>query len=199
MKKTTFNLLLYILVIGSVLYRAYPVLAHGDDPRLEISPERSNPGGVVDLRGFDFEREEVITLMLVNSSTSIPFGEVLADVEGGFLLNLALPVDLAEGTYTFLAVTDDHNVVSPELTIQGPPIEGGDGDEGVRDQEEPLLAPMPTFAPGVVPEGGSQPTIQPETDTTASVSSLTTIAMISSAVLIAAVLVLLGVRVMRKK
>ena len=201
MKKTTRNFLLHIVVFVLVLYHADPVFAHGDEPRLEISAELVNPGGVVDVRGVDFEREEVVTLMLVNDKTAIPLGEIVADVEGVFLQTLALPVDLAEGTYNFLAITDDHKIFSPELTVQGPPSLDSEAghDEGVREEEEPLLAPMPTFAPGVVPGGVLPPTIQLATTTTESVSSQSAMAMILSAFLIAGVLVLIGLRVMRKK
>lgn len=149
----------FLSIIILVLVQTSIVFAHGDEPRLEISTERVNPGGVVDVRGVDFEREEVVTLMLVNAQTAIPFGEVLADVEGVFLLNLTLPVDLPAGTYNFLAITDDHNITSPELVVQGAPITGEEGGgQGLRDEDDPLLAPMPTYPPGFIPGGVLIPT-----------------------------------------
>jgi len=147
------------LILLIALAFASPAHAHGDDPRLEISPERINPGGVVDVRGVDFEREESVTLLLVNGQTAIPFGEIVADVDGVFLQSVIVPVDLPQGTYNFLAITDDHNVTSPDFLVQGPPIlTDGGGGQGLRDEDDPLLAPMPTFAPGVAPAIAPGPT-----------------------------------------
>src|SRR5215510_9435438 len=98
-KKMNPRFYLFAFVALFVLCQAHPVSAHGGEPRLEISVERMNPGGVIDLRGVDFEPAEVITLSLFNSQNSIPLGEVIADAEGIFLLNVALPVDLSEGIY----------------------------------------------------------------------------------------------------
>lgn len=47
------------------LFSIQPVLAHGDEPRIEISVGRINPGGVIEVRGVDFEYEETATLALV--------------------------------------------------------------------------------------------------------------------------------------
>lgn len=38
------------------------------------------------------------------------------------------------------------------------------GGQGERDEDDPLLASMPTFAPGVVPGGVSQAVAQPESE-----------------------------------
>ena len=142
------------------LWSVTPVLSHGDEPRVEISSDRITPGGVIEVRGVDFEREELVTLMLVNQSTTIPFGEVTADTEGIFLQVVTIPVDLSEGTYNFLAITDDHNVTSPDLAVQGPPILAeGEGGQGPRDEDDGLLAPMPTYPPGFVPGGVSPATV----------------------------------------
>lgn len=180
-------------------YFSTVVFAHGDEPRLEISADRMNPGGVIEVRGVDFEREELITLMLVGSKTAIPIGEIAADVDGIFLQAVILPVDLTEGAYNFLAITDDHNITSPDLTIQGPAIMNEEGGgQGQREDEDPLLAPMPTFAPGVVPGGVSQPATQPASPT-ASASSQNPLTIILPTLLIVGVLAVFGLRIMRKR
>jgi len=138
-----------ILILLPAFLIVQTVSAHGDDPRIEISPERLSPGAVLDIRGVDFEFEEVVMLSLVSSQTEIPFGEVLADVEGIFQLTITLPVDTPEGTYVIRATTDDHVVESPQIVIAGAAIVEG-GGQGERDEDDGLLAPMPTFAPGVV-------------------------------------------------
>lgn len=154
--KTNFRYSLFIIILLITLCFVRPVLAHGGEPRLEISLEKLNPGGVIDLRGVDFESEELISLVLIGSGVEIQFDEITADSEGIFLQIITLPADLPEGTYYFRAVTDDHEILSPEILIQGSAIINK-AIEGQRDEEdEPLFAPMPTFVPGAVP---TQPTL----------------------------------------
>ena len=128
--------------------------AHGDEPRLEISLERISPGGVVDVRGVDFEFEEIISLALIGPNYELSLGEVTADAEGVFLQTVALPTDLGEGNYQFRAITDDHEILSPTLAVQGSPIAGEEGGEP-REDEDALLAPMPSSVPAtLVPAAG---------------------------------------------
>jgi hypothetical protein len=131
--------------------------AHGRTPRLEISVERMNPGGVVDVRGVEFDYEEVVTLYLERQGIVIELGQIVADLEGIFIHIIVLPVDLPAGEYKIRGVTDHHDVLSPVLTVQGPAILSEEGGQGERDEDDGLLAPMPTYAPGVVP-GGVVPT-----------------------------------------
>ena len=120
--------------------------AHSTQPRLEINVERLNPGGIVDVRGVSFGMEEAVALTLISSSAEIPLGEMLSDAEGEFLHIAVLPVELAEGTYYFRGVTSHHFVLSPPLTVWGMAIVEG-GGQGERDEDDGLLAPMPTLAP----------------------------------------------------
>lgn len=196
------KILFAILSITSLFFATlltHPVFAHGDEPRLEISLERVNPGGVIDVRGVDFEPEEAITLMLVNSGTAIPLGEMTADTDGIFLQIVEVPADLAEGTYNFLAITDDHNITSPDLIVQGPPvIAEGEGGQGPRDEDDGLLAPMPTYAPGVVPGGVSQPVAQPGPQETPASNPVPTLPILI-AVLALGALILFSLRAVRRR
>ena len=135
-----------IIVLLLALVFARPVSAHGDDPRIEISAERLNPGSVLDVRGVDFEFEEEVVLVLAGPQVEVPLGTVIADTEGIFLLTITLPTELVEGAYVIRGTTDDHVVDSFPLTIWGTAALGG-GEEGPREEEDGLLAPMPTFAP----------------------------------------------------
>jgi len=189
---------LAVLVFHLIFLQTSGVFAHGDEPRLEISADRMNPGGVIEVRGVDFEFEEVVTLALIGLEVEIPLGEITADTEGIFLQIVTLPVDLKEGAYHFRAVTDDHEILSPELLIQGPAIVNEeDGGQGQRDEEEPLLGPVPTYPPGVVPGGVVQPTVQPAV--TESTAGQSPIAISLSVLLIVGVLVLFGLRITRNK
>ena len=199
MKTLTFRFFPITLIFILALSFASPALAHGDEPRLEISADRMNPGGVIEVRGVDFEFEEVVALALIGSEVEIPLGEITADTEGIFLQIVTLPVDLNEGTYQFRAITDDHEILSPALFVPGPPMMNEEGEGGHRDEEEPLLGPVPTYAPGVVPGGVAQTTTPAAPTTTVSVSSQSPNPIILSALLIVGVLVLFGLRVMRKR
>ena len=150
--KNLLHLPLFVVLLIAVL-SVQPVFAHGDEPRIEISADSLNPGDVLDIRGVDFEFEEVVDLLLVGPQAEVPFGTVLADTEGVFLLTVTLPMDITEGTYVMRATTDDHVVESPQITVWGTADLGG-GEEGPREEDDGLLAPMPTAAPVV-------PTAQP--------------------------------------
>jgi len=160
MKKPTFPYFALVLAFIFALRFASPVFAHGDEPRVEISVDRMNPGGVIEVRGVDFEFEELVSLALIGPGVEIPLGQVSADAEGVFSQIITLPTDLMEGAYQFLAVSDDHRILSPALLIQGISILN-DGSEGQRAEEESLLVPMPTFAPGIVPESVSRTATPP--------------------------------------
>ena len=142
-----------MLISILAFYIVYPVLAHGDEPRLEISAERINPGETVDVRGVDFEFEELVILTLISSGYELSLGEVTADTEGIFLLTIILPPDLAEDIYYFRAVTDDHEILSPALTVAGPAIIEGEGGEGQRDEDDPLQALDPILQSVPTEEG----------------------------------------------
>lgn len=148
MKTLTFRFFLIALVFALALSFASPASAHGDEPRLEINAEKVSPGGVIEVRGVDFEMDELITLDLVGPNVTIPLGEFVADVEGVFSQIVTLPMDLKEGSYTFRATTDDHIIESPAFVVWGMAIIEN-GEDSQRTDEDPLLAPMPTYAPGV--------------------------------------------------
>jgi hypothetical protein len=115
---------------------------------------------VVDVRGVEFDYEQSVTLYLERTGIVVQLGEVVTDLEGVFIHIAVLPVDLPAGVYTIRAKTDHHEVLRPALTVQGSPILGEGGGQGERDEDDGLLAPMPTYAPGVVPGSVSQPAAQ---------------------------------------
>src|SRR5512141_1135439 len=147
--KTRFSLIHFVIIVFLLsLWTVSPVSAHGDDARIEVSQVRLNPGSVLDIRGVGFEPETEVTLLLTGSQVNVPLGTATADMEGTFLLTLALPADLAEGTYVVRGTTnDDHSIDSPQLTIWGT-ADLGSMDGELREEDDALLAPMPTIAAG---------------------------------------------------
>lgn len=158
MKKRISFLHSVIIVFLLSLWIVSPVSAHGDDARIEVSQVRLNPGSVLDIRGVGFEPETEVSLLLTGSQVNVPLGTAVADMEGTFLLTLALPADLAEGSYVVRGTTnDDHSVDSPQLTIWGTADLGSANGEP-REEDDGLLAPMPTLAAGVpTPQMASVP------------------------------------------
>ena len=151
------NLCTAITIVLFSLMTVHDASAHPTQPRVEISVERINPGGVVDVRGVAFDYEEFVILYLERPGIVVQLGETNADLEGIFLYTAVLPVDLPQGVYNIRATTSHHDILSPALTVQGQAISEG-GGQGGRDEDDPLLAPMPTYAPGVVPGGVVQAT-----------------------------------------
>ena len=195
MKKFIFKSFRYTFILIFVLSFSQSALAHGEEPRLEISLDRVNPGSVMEVRGVDFEPEEQIVLTLIGEGFEFPLGEIVANEEGIFLQVITLPADLREGEYRFRAITDDHEIASPTLVVFGTAVvEGG---EPLRDEDDPLLAPMPTFAPGVVPGGLSQPAAQPGPQANAA-SNLNFILVGVLVLLVVASFVVLKFRIARK-
>lgn len=137
------------IVIMLSLFVVPAASAHNTIPRVEISMERLHPGEVVDIRGVSFGMDDSVTLTLIGSGVDVSFGDVLASGEGEFTYIAVIPSDLVEGPYYFRAVTSHHYVLSPPLTVWGTAFTEG-GGQGLRDEDDGLLAPMPTFPPAVV-------------------------------------------------
>jgi len=76
-------------------------------------------------------------------------GRITADAEGGYTFILVLPERLAEGKYTVTATAAEHQITSPPFTVSGVAISAEEGVQ--RGQEDALLAPMPSSAPGIGP------------------------------------------------
>jgi len=189
MKKITHRYIWFaVFLLG--FYFARPVFAHGSEPRLEINPERLNPGAILEIRGVDFEVDEQIILILVGSQSETGLSTVAADADGVFLLSVSLPTDLVEGTYLIHATTDDHSLDSPPFTVWGSASLGGN-EEGQRTDEEGLLAPMPTTVPEVV-SGNGAPKTMPGL-------SRSPILIALPVFLIVGVFVLLGLKIVQKK
>ena len=193
MKKVILSIPFYISVFlfacGSVL----PVYAHGGEPRLEVSPEQINPGGVLEVRGVEFDYDEPVSLSLMRAEIQIPLIDVIADAEGTFTQIVTLPADLPSGEYTFRAKSEHHEVMSPVFTVWGTP-HLDKGDNGVRDQSDLELGPVPTFIPEGIPKkvpqaAATEPSVPKSNPTT----------LIASLLVGASLLAFLGLRLFRKR
>ena len=145
MKKIPIRFLLLIHFFIFPFCFPWTVSAHGGEPRLELSAERLNPGATLEIRGVNFDLEIMVKLSLVGTNVEKALGEIMTDPEGGFTLVILLPADLPEGTYRIRAVSDEHDLTSPWLSVTGSAILSQ--EEGQRGEEEALLAAMPTLSP----------------------------------------------------
>lgn len=146
MKRIVLRFFIFAIALAFCLSTKSAASAHAGEPRLEISVDRLNPGGVLDVRGVAFDYEEVVTLVLIGSHAEISLGEIVANVDGEFIHIVTLPTDLTEGTYYVRGTSSHHWTISPPLTVWGTALQEG-GGQGEREEQDGLLAPMPTYPP----------------------------------------------------
>jgi len=189
-----FRILLIFAFLGALFFFVVtPVSAHGRTPRLEISAERMNPGAVLDIRGVEFDYEELVALYLERQGIVVSLGQINANLEGIFIHTIVLPADLPAGDYHIRGVTEHHDVLSPIFSVQGPAISGEGGGQGEREDGDGLLAPMPTSAPGI----SASPLAQTDAEAVP-VSKGNPTSLILSIVLAVGIAALLSVRMLMK-
>jgi hypothetical protein len=180
-----------IIVAALSLFVVPSASAHNTQPRVEISIERLHPGEVVDIRGVSFGMDDSVTLALIGTGFELSLGELIASPEGEFAYIAMLPTDLVEGTYYFRATTLHHWVLSPPLTVWGTAIMEG-GGQGPRDDDDGLLAPMPTFPPAAATTSVPVVSVPVETPSVSSGVGTNILILAALMVVVAAVLMRLG-------
>lgn len=193
MNKKSLRNVFYASVFILALCCVQPAFAHGTEPRLEISVERINPGGLVEVRGVDFDYDEPVVLSLMRSEIQIPLIDVTADAEGVFTQIIVLPADLPGGEYKFRAKSDHHLVMSPTFLVWGM-AEQNQEDNSIRDQSDVQLGPVPTFAADV-----SSTPLPQASSMESPVSKGSSAALTYSILLGAVILALLGVGILKRR
>jgi hypothetical protein len=188
------RLLLFAAIFIFAFHPTRSALAHGE-ARLEVSPESLGPGAPLTIHGVGFSYDQELTLTLRRSGVQTPLGTVLADAEGAFELTVIIPVDLPKGAYQVYAVAHELEVISPVVTIQGVPVFAGDeAAQGGISEDDGLLAPMPTFAPG------SSSTSVPQTAASEiEVSKPKSTSLIYSVLFGIGLIALAGIRILKKR
>jgi hypothetical protein len=130
-----------IALFLSILHMPPTARAHDGPPRLELTAERLNPGATLDVRGINIAAEQPVTLALVGIGAEYALGTVMGDEHGDFKLIVGVPAEAAVGAYNIRAFAPNRVVVAVPLILAGSPIPVEGGEQ--RDQDEPLLAPMP--------------------------------------------------------
>jgi hypothetical protein len=116
-------------------------LAHEGPPRIELNYPQISSGAELEVRGVNIAAELPVTLTLVGADKDYALGTAVGDVHGDFVVGVQLPAEAQAGAYTVRAFAANRVMVSTPLTLLGGTIEQ---EGGQRDQDEPLLAPMPS-------------------------------------------------------
>lgn len=145
---------------------AAPVTAHDGPARLELNVAAASPGATIDLRVTGFEPNEAVAVLLIHGAGQQIIGTLTTDANGEAVQGVQLPAALDFGAYE-VRVVDSHHVISAPLQIVPDPNLAEEG--GQRDEDETLLAPLPTsfpgdvrFAPAVAVEEFAPVTAQPD-------------------------------------
>ena len=193
MRNKTLKSVLCIFVFLFALHDARHAYAHGGEPRLAISVERISPGGVIEVRGVDFDYDEPVSLALMRSEIQIPLTEITADGEGVFTQIVTLPPDLPAGEYKFQARSDHHVIMSPIITVWGAAVEDQESNY-VEDQSDLALGPIPTLVPNLSSTPLPQPAVvEPP------VSKRNSMTLIYSILAGVGILALLSLRILKKR
>jgi hypothetical protein len=133
-----------LLLLGLWAGSAPLARAHDGTARVQLNAERISPGADLEVRGINIAPEMQIKLALVGGGAEFLLGVVVGDAHGDFVLAVAVPREAAAGAYTVRAFGTNRVIVAAPLIIVGAAVE----EEGTqRDQDEPLLAPMPRAQP----------------------------------------------------
>lgn len=120
------------------------VVAHSGDAFLVVEPTLVAPGGGVSVRA-DLLTSGPVRLSLAGIDGSVrELGVVEETEEGHFEVLLQVPVDLPAGEWTLRAHADGAEVASATLEVAGIPLGGEEDGDGGRDEEDPLLVPLPS-------------------------------------------------------
>ncbi|MGQ0604402.1 MAG: hypothetical protein ACT4QE_22200 [Anaerolineales bacterium] len=115
--------------------------AHVGPPRLEVQYENVPPGATFEVRGVNLVPDTSITIVLVGQETTFTLSVAHGNEHGDFTQVVELPVEAVAGQYVLQARVQDIVLVTAPLKIVGQAAAGE--DEPFRDEEEPLLAPLP--------------------------------------------------------
>jgi hypothetical protein len=135
-----------IFVLGA---RSSALAESGDTPQISLSVSKASPGATIEVEGGRFVPDALVRFVLFQSGPQIQLGTILADDHGEFTTAILLTLGLQPGQYEIHAI-DERNHIAIELLTIVPDQNEQEGNVQ-REDSDPLLAPMPTIGPGVVP------------------------------------------------
>ncbi len=133
-----------VLLLLFVLQIPGAALAHEGSARIELNTQQTSSGAELEIRGVNIAPEQPVMLSLVGDAADFALGTAVGDVHGDFVVGVRVPAEAPAGTYTVRAFGANRVIVTAALTLLGSAAE----EQGAqRDQDEPLLAPMPPAQP----------------------------------------------------
>lgn len=132
-------------IVAAAILAMNPVgvaFAHGE-PVIRVDPPIVAAGGSITITGTEMEPGEVFDLVLEGAATSVSLGQATVEgegEEGGFVVTLTLPADLAPGTYRLRASTEEGESAVADLTVTAVVTEADSGPAMVQEPSgEPHL------------------------------------------------------------
>jgi len=120
------------------------VFAHGGETFFIADPSLVAPGGAVGVRA-DLLTSGPVRLSLVGTDgTRLEAGVIEQTEDGHFEVFLEIPTDLSTGHWTLLAEVDGVAIASTVIEVAGAPVGEEVGDQGPRDEDDPLLVALPS-------------------------------------------------------
>jgi hypothetical protein len=131
--------------VAAALLLAATALAHGGETFFVAEPTLVAPGGGVGIRA-DLLTSGPVRLELVGTDGSTRFVGVVEQTDGGhFEVFVEIPTDLPVGHWTLLAEADGAPLASATIEVAGAPVGEEVGGQGPRDEDDPLLVPLPSW------------------------------------------------------
>ena len=109
---------------------------------MAVEPSMAQPGQTITVTVHGLEPGASCEVYLVLNGDALPLGSTAADADGDVTFPIGLPVEVSAGSYQ-LEVRSGGVTRSAGLVIDGPPILPEE-DAGERDEEDPLLVPLPS-------------------------------------------------------
>lgn len=130
---------------AAALVVAGSVLAHGGETSMNAEPALVQPGEAVAIRA-DLLTSGPVTLNLVGADGSRRNVAVVEETnEGHFEVVVEMPPDVPIGVWTIVAEADGAVYGSTIVEVAGTPLGAGEGGgQGPRDEDDPLLVPLPS-------------------------------------------------------
>ncbi|HJW89144.1 MAG TPA: hypothetical protein VJ436_00740 [Anaerolineales bacterium] len=119
MKIQYFRSLVLFMLATLILVPLRNAQAHGE-PVIAVQPSIAPAGGQITITGTEMESGEVFVIGLESTTNTIPLGEATATGEGeeaGFVAMFTIPADVAPGSYTVRAETEEGEATTADLTV----------------------------------------------------------------------------------
>ena len=120
------------------------VSAHGGETFFVAEPTLVAPGSGVGIRADLLTSGPVRLSLAATDGARRELGVVEQTEDGHFEVVFEVPKDLPVGHWTLLAEADGVALASTTIEVAGTPMDTELGGQGERDEEDPLLVPLPS-------------------------------------------------------